>query len=79
MRTSILGCLLLLASTPALADPCEVTIKRAPDDVRAAIEAWVAAEPSCATTAEVRVVVTDDGYYLLAIGSDGQVHERTAA
>lgn len=76
MRNAILGCVLLLASTPAIAEPCAVTITRAPDDVRVAIEDWVAAEPACATTAEVRVVVTDGGYYLLAIGSDGRIHER---
>jgi hypothetical protein len=69
---------ILLASTPALADPCAVTITRAPEEVRAAIETWVAAEPDCTTTAEVRVVATDGGYYVIAIDGAGRVHERIA-
>ncbi len=77
MRRAILPSL-LLSVLPSLAhaDPCVVTISRAPDDVRAAIEAWVSAEPECATTADVRAVPTDGGFYLLAIDGRGRVHER---
>lgn len=80
MRNVILP--LLLAVSPAAAQPvtqpsaCEVTISRAPDDVRDAIEAWVAAEPRCATTIDVRVVPTDGGYYLFARDAAGRVRER---
>lgn len=72
----------LLAAAPAAAQPvtqpsaCQVTISRAPDDVRDAIEAWVAAEPRCATTLDVRVVATDGGYYLFARDEAGRVRER---
>jgi len=80
MRNHIL--LLLAIATPAAAQPvtqpspCEVTISRAPDDVREAIEAWVKAEPRCATTLDVRVIPTDGGFYLLARDGAGRVRER---
>jgi hypothetical protein len=80
MRNTIIA--LVLAVSPAGAQPvtqpaaCEVTISRAPDDVRDAIEAWVAAEPRCATTLDVRVVPTDGGYYLFARDTAGRVRER---
>jgi hypothetical protein len=38
---------LLFAHTTA--QPCEVTIPRAPDAVRIEIETWVRAEPRCAS------------------------------
>jgi len=58
--------------TPA----CNVAIARAPDDVRAAIEEWVAREPGCDVTVDVRAVPTEGGYYLIARDEDGRVHER---
>lgn len=67
--------LLLLASS-AVAAPCEVTIARAPDEVRDAIETWVRAEPRCSTQLEIRVVPTQGGYYLFARDPAGHVRER---
>jgi len=79
MRTH-LSLLLLALSAPAAAQPqsptCEVTISRAPDDVRDAIEAWVADEERCATTLDVRVIPTDGGYYLFARDPAGRIRER---
>ena len=44
------------AAQPALGrDTCQVTFVRAPDDVRLAIERWVAAEPTCTGAIELRV------------------------
>ncbi len=79
MRTILF---LLLLATPAVAQPvtapssCEVTISRAPDDVRQAIEKWVRAEPRCATTLDVRVIPTDGGLYLFARDGAGRIRER---
>jgi hypothetical protein len=64
------------AQTPLPVQPCDVHIARAPDDVRAAIEAWVRAEHRCSTTLEVRVVPTEGGYYLFARDGRGFVRER---
>lgn len=83
MRAATLATLVCL-SAPAIADPaapggpgtCEVTISRAPDDVRDAIEKWVRAEPRCSTSLDVRVVPTDGGLYLLARASNGRIYER---
>jgi hypothetical protein len=69
-------------AAPAAAQPvtqpsrCEVTIAKAPDEVREAIEAWVAAEPRCAITLEVRAVPTEGGFYLFARDAAGRVRER---
>jgi hypothetical protein len=49
---------------------------RAPDDVRRAIEAWVAAEGDCRIALDVRAIPTDGGLYLLARDSNGLLHER---
>ncbi|MDQ3335300.1 MAG: hypothetical protein M4D80_09060 [Myxococcota bacterium] len=79
--------LLLLLATSALATPaaaqpitqpssCEVTVSRAPDEVREAIETWVRQEPRCSTTLDVRVVATDGGFYLFARDGAGRVRER---
>lgn len=68
--------LLLLATAEATASPCEVTVPRAPDEVRTAIENWVRAEPRCATPLEVRVVTTEGGFYLFARDPAGRVRER---
>jgi hypothetical protein len=55
---------------------CELTITRAPEAVRATIEAWVRAEPHCGTSLELRVVPTDGGFYLLAREGNGRIRER---
>ena len=57
-------------------DPCNVTIAVAPAEVRAAIEAWVRAEPRCERELEVRVLPSDEGLYLQARSRDGRVRER---
>jgi hypothetical protein len=65
------------AHTAAAQEPaCSVTFVRAPDDVRHVIERWLAAEPRCVSTIELRVLPTDDGFYLLAQRPDGHIHER---
>jgi hypothetical protein len=56
--------------------PCAVTIVRAPDDVRRAIEEWVQRETSCSIALDVRAIPTDGGLYLLARESTGRLHER---
>ena len=63
------------AAAPA-APACSVTIARAPDDVRATVESWVKAEPTCTVQLEVRIVPTDGGYYLLARDEFGRIRER---
>lgn len=74
--------LIFAAAAPAAAQPvtqptsCEVTISRAPDEVREAIEAWVNAEPRCSTTLDVRVVVTEGGFYMFARDGAGRIRER---
>ena len=55
---------------------CAVTIVRAPDDVRRAIEDWVQREVSCRIALDVRAIPTDGGLYLLARDSTGKLHER---
>jgi hypothetical protein len=56
---------------------CSVTFLRAPDEVRAVIEKWVAAEPDCSTSIELRVVPTErNTLYLVATRPDGRIHER---
>ena len=75
---TIAGALAAMAA-PAAAQPqhtCEVRFVRAPDDVRHVIEAWLDSEPRCTSTIDLRVVPTDDGYYLLAQRPDGRIHER---
>jgi hypothetical protein len=80
MRTPLL--LVLALAAPAAAQPvtqpspCEVTISRAPDEVREAIEAWVNAEPRCSTTLDVRVVPTEGGLYIFARDGAGRIRER---
>jgi len=62
---------------PARAQPCNVAIARAPDDVRAAIEQWLRDEPRCSGSLEVRVVATPGGLYLFARDGRGLTRERT--
>jgi hypothetical protein len=72
----------LLVATPAAAQPvtqpkaCQVTIARAPDDVRAVVEAWVKSEAQCNVALELRIVPTEGGLYLLAQDEQGRVRER---
>lgn len=72
----------LVAASPAAAQPisqptdCAVTVARAPDDVRLAIEAWIARETRCSSRLEIRVVVTEGGYYLIARDEHGRIRDR---
>lgn len=78
MRTVLIA--LVLAAGTAAAQPapprCDVTISRAPDEVRAAVQRWLAAEPHCSVSLELRVVPTEGGYYVLARDGAGQIRER---
>jgi hypothetical protein len=71
----------LVVAVPASAQPvmppdsCAVTITRAPDDVRATIEAALATE-HCTVPLEVRVVPSEGSLYLLARDFAGRVRER---
>ncbi len=77
MVTRLLGLLLVLAwVAPAKADPCVVTIVRAPDDVRAAVEGWLATE-RCGVPLAVRIVETEGELYIFAIDDKGGIRERT--
>jgi hypothetical protein len=68
---------LVASLRPAVAQPlCDVTIVRAPDNVRVEIERWVATEPACASALEVRVVETVDGLYVFARDDRGFTRER---
>ena len=79
---NVIYAMLLFAASPATAQPitaphaCTVTIARAPDDVRAVVEAWVRSEPQCNVALEVRIVPTEGGLYLLAQDERGGVRER---
>ena len=74
MVSRVLALIAVCAPSPAFAQPvthpergpCKVVIALAPDAVRTEIEAWVRAEPRCEHELEVRVVPTQDGYYLSA-------------
>lgn len=79
MRLLLLTTALLAGASPALAEPaepCHVDYVRGPPEVVATIEAWVRAEPRCATPLELRVIPTADGLYLLGRRPDGRLHER---
>jgi hypothetical protein len=66
-------------SAPAFAQPapstCSVTIVRAPEQVRATVEQWLAKE-RCTIALQVRIVPTEGGLYLLATDEHGRVRER---
>jgi hypothetical protein len=74
-----------LAATPALAqsadrvavsdDSCEVSMVRAPDDVRDVIDDALENE-HCTTPLEVRIVHTDGGLYVFARDPHGRIRER---
>jgi hypothetical protein len=68
--------LVLVATAPPAAadDACKVRVVRAPDQVRAAIEARVGLESSCVSL-DVRVIPTREGYYVIATPPSGDVFE----
>jgi len=68
---------IVAAAAPAAADPCDVRIKHAPDDVRAVVTQWLLDEPECGAALEVRIVPTDGGLYVFARDANGRVRERT--
>jgi hypothetical protein len=69
----------ILMTAPAIAAPCELDIKRAPEDVRRAIESRTQRHLECARLS-VRIVTQDDGLlYALAIAPDGTVREQAFA
>lgn len=81
MRNVIYLAVLLAASSAAAqsveeARTCQVTIARAPDDVREVVEAWVRSEPQCSKALEVRIVPTEGGLYLLAQDEQGRIRDR---
>ena len=55
---------------------CDVTIVRAPDDVRPVVQKWIDAEPRCRGSLEVRIIATEGGYYLIARDDRGRTQER---
>lgn len=55
---------------------CHVDYVTVPDGVEQVIDGWVAAEPQCRGTIALRVIPTNDGYFLFAERPDGTVHER---
>jgi len=72
--------LISCAASPAAAEsthPCEISIVRAPAEVRAAIQEWVAKEDRCVTSLEIRVFAMDGEYYVLARDGSGWIRERT--
>jgi len=78
MRLVGIAVCLVISGGSAAAQPgvCNVTIVRAPDDVRDVVETWVRAEPRCTGTLEVRIVPTDGGYYIFARDAAGRIRER---
>jgi hypothetical protein len=75
-RASKLVVASLALAVPAGAEPCDVTIARAPAELRAALESALAAESHCRVALELRAVPTDGGYYLLARDLHGRTRER---
>jgi hypothetical protein len=79
---NIIRAAVLCAALPASAQPitepraCQVTIARAPEDVRQVVEAWVHSEAQCSIALEVRIVPTEGGLYLLAQDDSGRIRER---
>lgn len=82
IRAHVIAGALAVLTAPAAAQPqdtqhsCEVRFVRAPDDVRHVIETWLAAEPRCTSSIDLRVIPTDQGFYLIAQRPDGRLHER---
>jgi len=69
---------LIASAAAAFADPapCAVTIVRAPDDVRATVESWLANE-RCEIPLTVRIIATEGELYIYAQDERGRIHERT--
>jgi hypothetical protein len=67
---------IVAAATPAVADPCDVRIKHAPEHVRDAVASWVFHESHCGAPLEVRIVDTHEGLYVFARDTNGRVRER---
>ena len=79
IRPLFIPAVLAVTAVPHLAQAqprCEVTIVRAPDAIRAEIEAAVRAESRCTTSLEVRVLETEGKIYLFARDSRGFTRER---
>ena len=75
LRTALVLVVMGVAAS-ASAEPCEVEILTAPDDVRPQIEQWVKAEPRCVVKLSVRVIKTEGGLYVLATDASGKSRER---
>jgi hypothetical protein len=79
MRVALCSVLVIAAAAPSAdAQPgtCRIAVTRAPAEVRAEIERWIAAEPHCVRSIELRAVVGDDGIYLFARDDRGLTRER---
>ena len=76
--TRSLALALFLAAAPAAAQPdrCSVEVVRAPEDVRARIDDWLARGQRCGVALEVRVVPTEGGLYVFARDDRGGVRDR---
>jgi len=72
----LVALMVVAAAAPAAAAPCAVEVVRAPDGVREVIDHYVAAEPQCAASLEVRIVETDEGLYVVAQDREGRVRDR---
>lgn len=77
MRTLLLVMALAApaAADPAPDQPCDVTIARASDDVRAQIAGALIGD-RCHTPLEVRAIAVDGGIYVFARDPSGRVRER---
>lgn len=68
-----------LTSAPAQADDaprCLVEVRRAPDEVRVAIEQWLAGERHCGLPLVVRVIADEGRLFVLAHDDRGRIFER---
>lgn len=76
MRSLVPAIAIVTLTRAAHANPCSVTIARAPDAVREVVTQWVEAEHDCGPPLDVRIVETPGGLYVLARDEAGHVHER---
>ncbi|HEY5926544.1 MAG TPA: hypothetical protein VIV11_32880 [Kofleriaceae bacterium] len=67
---------IVAVAAPAAADPCDVRIKYAPEDVREVVTSWLLDEPSCGPALEIRIVATEAGLYVFARDAGGRTRER---
>jgi hypothetical protein len=67
---------IVAAVSPAAAEPCDVRIRFAPDDVGATVASWLRDEERCGAPLEVRIVSTPEGLYVFARDANGRVRER---